>query len=361
MFLPLFEISWEKREIKLQDVVIGAAMKEIWEIVDAAAASDAPVMIRGETGVGKEVAARQVHQRSGRAGGTFVPINCGAVPSELLESELFGHRKGAFTGAISDHKGRFEIADGGTLFLDEIGDMPAHLQVKILRVLEDKAITPVGAIQETEVDVRIIAATHQDLEKMILSGSFREDLYYRLNVIPVNVPPLRERREEFDDFLDFFAEKHAGENERITFSSLTIERLRDYHWPGNVRELSNLVARFNALWPESEIDISTIPRSMLPPGMRSSLSIGDDDSANIALNDNQSEVEAIIGLAQGWQSDNGERDGEIEMRQILQDVESKLISAALEDSDGNVSAAAKRLNMQRTTLIQRIAKLGLRD
>ena len=361
MFLPLVEISWEKREIKLQDVVIGAAMREIWQIVDAAAASDAPVMIRGETGVGKEVAARQVHQRSGRADGTFVPINCGAVPSELLESELFGHRKGAFTGAISDHKGRFEIADGGTLFLDEIGDMPAHLQVKILRVLEDKAITPVGAVQEIQVDVRIIAATHQDLEKMILSGSFREDLYYRLNVIPVNVPPLRERREEFDDFLDFFAEKHAGSNDRITFSSLSRERLRDYHWPGNVRELSNLVARFNALWPESEIDISTIPRSMLPPGMRSSLSVGVDTSANIALNDSQSEVEAIIGLAQGWQSENGEKDGEIEMRQILQDVESKLISAALEDSDGNVSAAAKRLNMQRTTLIQRIAKLGLRD
>ena len=361
MFLPLVEISWEKREIKLQDVVIGAAMREIWQIVDAAAASDAPVMIRGETGVGKEVAARQVHQRSGRAGGTFVPINCGAVPSELLESELFGHRKCAFTGAISDHKGRFEIADGGTLFLDEIGDMPAHLQVKILRVLEDKAITPVGAVKEIQVDVRIIAATHQDLEKMILSGSFREDLYYRLNVIPVNVPPLRERREEFDDFLDFFAEKHAGENHRITFSSLSRERLRDYHWPGNVRELSNLVARFNALWPESEIDISTIPRSMLPPGMRSSLSVGVDASANIALNDSQSEVEAIIGLAQGWQSENGEKDGEIEMRQILQDVESKLISAALEDSDGNVSAAAKRLNMQRTTLIQRIAKLGLRD
>ena len=359
--MPLFEMSWEKREIKLQDVVIGAAMREIWQIVDAAAASDAPVMIRGETGVGKEVAARQVHQRSGRAGGTFVPINCGAVPSELLESELFGHRKGAFTGAISDHKGRFEIADGGTLFLDEIGDMPAHLQVKILRVLEDKAITPVGAVQETQVDVRIIAATHQDLEKMILSGSFREDLYYRLNVIPVNVPPLRERREEFDDFLEFFAEKHAGENDRITFSSLSRERLRDYHWPGNVRELSNLVARFNALWPESEIDISTIPRSMLPPGMRSSLSVEVDTSANIASNDSQSEVEAIIGLAQGWQSDNGEADGEIEMRQILQDVESKLISAALEDSDGNVSAAAKRLNMQRTTLIQRIAKLGVRD
>ena len=359
--MPLFEISWEKREIKLQNVVIGAAMREIWQIVDAAAASDAPVMIRGETGVGKEVAARQVHQRSGRAGGTFVPINCGAVPSELLESELFGHRKGAFTGAISDHKGRFEIADGGTLFLDEIGDMPAHLQVKILRVLEDKAITPVGAVQETQVDVRIIAATHQDLEKMILSGSFREDLYYRLNVIPVNVPPLRERREEFDDFLEFFAEKHAGENDRITFSSLSRERLRDYHWPGNVRELSNLIARFNALWPESEIDISTIPRSMLPPGMRSSLSVEVDTSANIASNDSQSEVEAIIGLAQGWQSDNGEADGEIEMRQILQDVESKLISAALEDSDGNVSAAAKRLNMQRTTLIQRIAKLGLRD
>ena len=359
--MPLFEISWETREIKLQDVVIGAAMREIWQIVDAAAASDAPVMIRGETGVGKEVAARQVHQRSGRADGTFVPINCGAVPSELLESELFGHRKGAFTGAISDHKGRFEIADGGTLFLDEIGDMPAHLQVKILRVLEDKAITPVGAVKEIQVDVRIIAATHQDLEKMILSGSFREDLYYRLNVIPVNVPPLRERREEFDDFLDFFAEKHAGENDRITFSSLSRERLRDYHWPGNVRELSNLVARFNALWPESEIDISTIPRSMLPPGMRSSFSGAVDASENIASNDSQSEVEAIIGLAQGWQSENGERDGEIEMRQILQDVESKLISAALEDSDGNVSAAAKRLNMQRTTLIQRIAKLGLRD
>ena len=336
-------------------------MREIWQIVDAAAASDAPVMIRGETGVGKEVAARQVHERSDRADSAFVPINCGAVPSELLESELFGHRKGAFTGAISDHKGRFEIANGGTLFLDEIGDMPAHLQVKILRVLEDKAISPVGATQETEVDVRIIAATHQDLEKMILSADFREDLYYRLNVIPLNVPPLRERREEFDEFLDFFAEKHAGGSQSITFSSLTRERLRDYHWPGNVRELSNLVARFNALWPQSEIDITTVPRSMLPPGMQPQSSGGSGASIDPTSDNNQTEVEAIIGLAQGWQSHDGEGGGEIEMRQILQDVESRLITAALEDSDGNVSAAAKRLNMQRTTLIQRIAKLGLRD
>ncbi len=352
---------WEARDINSQDVVIGAAMREIWQIVDAAAASDAPVMIRGETGVGKEVAARQIHQRSRRAEDAFVPINCGAVPSELLESELFGHRKGSFTGAIADHKGRFEIANRGTLFLDEIGDMPAHLQVKILRVLEDKAITPVGANQETKVDVRIIAATHQNLEKMIESSGFREDLYYRLNVIPIHIPPLRQRREEFDDFLDFFAKKHAGEGKIITFSSLTIERLRDYHWPGNVRELSNLVARFNALWPESEIDISTIPRSMLPPGMGSSAATDTDDAAEISLNTNKSEVEAIIGLAQGWQSDSGQGGDEIEMRQILRDVESRLITAALEDSEGNVSAAAKRLNMQRTTLIQRIAKLGLRD
>ncbi len=335
-------------------------MQEIWQIVDAAAASEAPVMIRGETGVGKEVAARQIHQRSSRADSSFVPINCGAVPAELLESELFGHRKGAFTGAIADHKGRFEIASGGTLFLDEIGDMPTHLQVKILRVLEDKAITPVGSSQEIKVDVRIVAATHQNLEKMIASGDFREDLYYRLNVIPIHVPPLRDRREEFDNFLDFFSTKHAGQAVKITFSALSRERLREYHWPGNVRELSNLVARFNALWPESEIDIAKIPRSMLPPGM-SAEPTETSKAVSSMQDENQSEVEAIIGLAQGWQSDDGQGNGDIEMRQILQDVESRLITAALEDSDGNVSAAAKRLNMQRTTLIQRISKLGLKS
>ena len=336
-------------------------MREIWQIVDAAAASEAPVMIRGETGVGKEVAARQIHQRSPRAESSFVPINCGAVPSDLLESELFGHRKGAFTGAVADHKGRFEIADGGTLFLDEIGDMPAHLQVKILRVIEDKAITPVGSTQAIEVDVRIVAATHQNLENMIASGDFREDLYYRLNVIPIHVPPLRDRREDFDNFLDFFSTKHAGQAAEITFSSLSRERLKEYHWPGNVRELSNLVARFNALWPESEIDLAKVPRSMLPPGMSSSEPSRASASGSLMQDENQSEVEAIIGLAQGWQSDDGRRNGDIEMRQILQDVESRLITAALEDSDGNVSAAAKRLNMQRTTLIQRISKLGLKD
>ena len=263
--MPLFEISWEKREIKLQDVVIGAAMREIWDIVDAAAASDAPVMIRGETGVGKEVAARQVHQRSGRAGGTFVPINCGAVPSELLESELFGHRKGAFTGAISDHKGRFEIADGGTLFLDEIGDMPAHLQVKILRVLEDKAITPVGAIQETEVDVRIIAATHQDLEKMILSGSFREDLYYRLNVVRIQTPPLRERMEDLPELIDFMLQRlNKNQSTGTTeISKEAMELLTQHNWPGNVRELENVLHSSSVLSKGKRILSKDLPNTVL--------------------------------------------------------------------------------------------------
>ena len=341
------------------DIVMSPEMSNVWQIAESAANSDVPVVVRGETGTGKEVIARLIHRRSERAEEPFVAVNCGAIPMELLESELFGHRKGAFTGAVFDHKGRFELAGGGTLFLDEIGDMPATLQVKLLRVLEESSVTPVGASKPVPIKARIIAATHRDLEQMIESGSFREDLFYRLNVIPVFIPPLRERMSEFGDLVQLLNGKHGGESQTVRFSSTSIEWLRRYSWPGNIRELSNFVARCNALWPGTEIELDRLPVSMLPAGMREATGLPDSASP---VGDGVAEgLEGIIGLAQGWQEEKGYSGEQIELKKLLQDVESRLITAALDETEGNVSAAAKRLHLQRTTLVQRISKLGIRD
>ena len=219
-------------------------MREIYEAIHQVSQSRATVLLRGESGTGKELLARAIHYNSPRAGGPFIKINCAALPQTLLESELFGHEKGAFTGATATKKGRFELADDGTLFLDEIGDLPLDLQAKLLRVLQERSFERVGGTQTVAVDVRIVAATHQDLEAAIAAGKFREDLYYRLNVVPILLPPLRERREDIPLLTEHFLAKYNRENNRkVRITGRALQEMLDYDWPGNVRELENCIER----------------------------------------------------------------------------------------------------------------------
>ena len=238
------------------------------QLVATMANSNATVMITGESGTGKELLARLLHEQSERCGANFVPINCAAIPKDLLESELFGHRKGAFTGAVADRIGRFELAHGGTIFLDEIGDMSLDMQVKLLRVLQERTVDPIGSTRQVQVDVRVVAATHRDLENEIAAGRFREDLYYRLNVLPMVTPSLRDRNTDVPELLDFFAKKCANFGQKpIRFKADFLTALQNYPWPGNVRELSNLVDRFSTLYAGQELDLRAIPPTLLPKGL----------------------------------------------------------------------------------------------
>jgi DNA-binding NtrC family response regulator len=295
--------------------------------------SDSTVLISGESGTGKEVLANMLHQSGSRADKPFVSINCGAIPEELLESELFGHVKGAFTGAVRARAGRFEVANGGTIFLDEIGDMSPKLQVKLLRVLQERSFEPVGSHQSIHVDVRVIAATHRDLEEEIKAGRFRQDLYYRLNVIPLLLPPLRQRGDDViiltEHFLNNF---NKLKNSQINgISDRCKEVMMRYNWPGNVRELQNLVERVTTLKRVGEIDVEDLPSRML-------------DSAERAVQSYSIDVE---------QHDN------INFKGIVDEFESHLIISALERFDWNKNQAAKFLSMNRTTLVEKIKKKGL--
>jgi sigma-54 specific flagellar transcriptional regulator A len=244
-----------------------SAIVALRSLIRQCAGSNAPVLIHGESGVGKELVSRELHNHSARYSQRLVAINCGAIPAQLLESELFGHRKGSFTGATCDRKGRFELANNGTLFLDEIGDMPLDLQVKFLRVLEERKIEPVGADRPIDIDVRIVAATHRDLTQMIAEGSFREDLYYRLNVIPLSVPRLADRSSDIGELAVFFAAKFAAGAKPIRLTHRTLHILEAYSWPGNVRELANFIQRLSVLFASSTIDLAHIPREFLPKEM----------------------------------------------------------------------------------------------
>jgi Nif-specific regulatory protein len=221
------------------------AMQDVFDLIGQVAKSDATVLIRGESGVGKELVAHAIHYNSQRASKPFIRVNCAALPESVIESELFGHEKGAFTGALQQRKGRFELAHGGTIFLDEIGDLSAHTQVRMLRVLQEREFERVGGTDTVKVDVRIIAATNRDLEEMMQEGGFRQDLYYRLNVFPIHIPPLRERRTDILELANFFVEKYSKANHKYVrrISTPAIDMLMSYHWPGNVRELENCLER----------------------------------------------------------------------------------------------------------------------
>jgi len=228
------------------------------QLVMQVAATDATVLILGETGTGKEVVAKSIHELSSRAHKPFIPINCGAIPAELLESELFGHEKGAFTGAITARQGRFEMANEGTIFLDEIGDMPLPMQVKLLRVLQERQFERVGSNKSIAVNVRVIAATHRNLETSIEEGTFREDLFYRLNIFPIDIPPLRDRAEDIPLLFKALSDKlEAADCKTVTLDQQAAQTLMQYRWPGNVRELSNLVERLSILFPNGKVYSAT--------------------------------------------------------------------------------------------------------
>lgn len=327
------------------------AVQRVRHMMGQVASSEVSVMITGESGTGKEVVARNLHLNSSRADKPFIPINCGAIPRELLESELFGHEKGAFTGAVSARAGRFELADGGTLFLDEIGDMPLSMQVKLLRVLQEQCFERVGGMQTIQADVRILAATHKDLEAMIERGEFRQDLYYRLNVFPIPMPSLRERMEDIPLLLnELIAELEAEGRGSVRFNSSAIAALCSYSWPGNVRELANLVERMAILHPHAIVGVQDLPEAF----QRLDYSRPGSDSAT------QQAVQV-----DGQDNDVAADDDEllpmkgIDLKEYLANLEKSLIAQALDDSQGVVARAATRLQIRRTTLVEKMRKYQL--
>ncbi|BBN81102.1 sigma-54-dependent Fis family transcriptional regulator [Pseudoalteromonas sp. A25] len=356
---------------KVFDGLVGEtdAVKQVRFLISQVAGTDANVLILGESGTGKEVVARNVHLLSKRNQGPFVPVNCGAIPGELLESELFGHEKGAFTGAISARKGRFELAQGGTLFLDEIGDMPLQMQVKLLRVLQERCYERVGGTKPIQADVRIIAATHRNLESMIDSGKFREDLFYRLNVFPIENPSLNERADDIPLLLkELMRRVNEQSGTTAKFTERAIESLKAHDWPGNIRELANLVERMVIMFPDKVVDVTDLPNKyryievdayqpeypeeLLEKDAFNELFSGgfsdfdeEDDTSTSSTNDAPQ-----IGLL----PDEG-----IELKEYLADLEVSLITQALERYDYVVARAAEVLGVRRTTLVEKMKKYNL--
>ncbi|SJL82336.1 Nitrogen assimilation regulatory protein [Vibrio palustris] len=345
-----------------------SSIQHVRHMIEQVAQTEANVLILGESGTGKEVVARNIHYHSARKTGPFVPINCGAIPGDLLESELFGHEKGAFTGAITSRKGRFELAEGGTLFLDEIGDMPMSMQVKLLRVLQERCFERVGGNATIKANVRIIAATHRDLDKMIFEESFREDLFYRINVFPIEMPALRERKEDISLLLhELLSRLEAEGSQPICFTPRAINSLVDHDWPGNVRELANLVERMVILYPNSLVDVNHLPTkyrySDIPefqPELDQSTAVEEDERdvlANIFSEDfSFEESQALIAETE---SDPGLPPEGVNLKQMITDFEMNMINQALEAQDGVVARAADMLGMRRTTLVEKMRKYNM--
>jgi len=317
------------------------------KLIQQVADSEATVLILGESGTGKEVVARNLHYYSSRRERPFVPINCGAIPAELLESELFGHEKGAFTGAITSRQGRFEMAEGGTLFLDEIGDMPLNMQVKLLRVLQERTFERVGGTKPINTDVRVVAATHRNLEDMISDGEFREDLYYRLQVFPIEMPPLRERIDDIPLLINELITRLEHENRgSVRFTPSAMMALCQYRWPGNVRELSNLLERMVIMHPYGVVDVGDLPEKFRVTGASST-----ETAAAINFEPHLAPSEPLMALRLP-------RNG-IDLKEHISNLECSLIKQALDEAGGVVAHAAKRLNMRRTTLVEKLRKYGL--
>lgn len=317
------------KDRRMRHILLGesAVMRQIRSKIDKLARSQAPVYISGESGTGKELVARLIHQQSPKSEKAFIAVNCGSIPHELMESEFFGHKKGSFTGAVSDKQGLFQAADGGTLFLDEIADLPLSLQVKLLRAIQEKKIRPVGGHEEIAVNVRILSATHKDLRKMVQEGDFRQDLYYRLNVIELELPPLRERAEDIEQLATFLLEKQARNNglEPPVFSEQALETLRHYPFPGNVRELENILERALALFEGNRIDV---------------------DDLNLPVGTERVEKDAFDPSLQS-------------LEDYLEEIEKQTLVQALEENRWNKTAAAKHLGLTFRSLRYRLKKLGL--
>ena len=400
------------RQLARHLVGSSAAIESVRRLVAQVAPSEASVLILGESGTGKEVIAQGIHRGSRRAEGPFVPVNCGAIPGELLESELFGHEKGAFTGAISTRQGRFELAAGGTLFLDEIGDMPLPMQVKLLRVLQERRFERVGSNRTQRCDVRVIAATHQDLERRVEAGDFRTDLFYRLNVFPIDVPPLRERVEDIPALVRRFVELMQSEGRgSVAIGDQAMACLMAYRWPGNVRELSNLVERLAILYPEAPVaardlppkfatQAPRIPRRGGPaadgdpaPEQAPAYSAGAPGGASAGESSPTRPMTEVLCAEPGaepytqthttphTQADSRQvspvsgadahatdphalltpvlPERGIDLKAHLADLERAFMLQALKQSDWVVARAAKLLNLQRTTLVEKMRKYDL--
>ncbi|WP_439147399.1 sigma-54 dependent transcriptional regulator [Vibrio sp.] len=345
-----------------------AGIQEVRHLIEQVSSTDANVLILGESGTGKEVVARNIHYYSKRRSGPFVPVNCGAIPPDLLESELFGHEKGAFTGAITARKGRFELAEGGTLFLDEIGDMPMAMQVKQLRVLQERCFERVGGNNTIQADVRVIAATHRNLEDMIDDDSFREDLYYRLNVFPIEMPALQDRKEDVPLLLQELMTRMEAEGSMpICFTPRAINSLMEHEWPGNVRELANLVERMVILYPNSLVDVNHLPtkyRYSDIPEFQPEFNpfVSEEEQERDALADLFSEDFSFD--QQDDLVDNANAPQElppegVNLKELLADMEVNMINQALEAQGGIVARAADMLGMRRTTLVEKMRKYNL--
>ena len=334
--LKIATLSAENRQLRqviaerfsFGSMIAGArAMRAVTEVAGRVAQTDTTVLLEGESGTGKELLAKAIHFHSARSKGPFITVNCGAIPEQLLESELFGHRRGSFTGAVADRRGKFETAERGTIFLDEIGELPSPLQVKILRVLQEREVDKIGDPKPTRVDVRVIAATNRDLDKMIADGGFREDLYYRLAVVAIRVPPLRERADDIPLLVDAFVRRHS---ERLGHDRPVIDRdvysaLNLYAWPGNIRELENVIERALVLDRDGVLGLDDLPDRLVSRQPR-------------------------VGTLRFELPDEGVS---------LEEVEKELIVAALEKHNWNQSRAAAFLNITRSTLMYRMDKFGL--
>jgi sigma-54 specific flagellar transcriptional regulator A len=367
-------------------------MRDVHRLIEQVAPFDTNVLILGESGTGKEMVARHIHELSGRDGHPFVPVNCGAIPADLLESELFGHEKGAFTGALSTRMGRFEFAEGGTLFLDEIGDMSLQMQVKLLRVLQERTFERVGSNRTIRCNVRIIAATHRDLETAISAGRFREDLFYRLNVFPIQMPPLRERLEDLPVLIEHLVQRQGQIGGRhIRLDKEAMNCLARNPWPGNVRELANLLERLAILFPEQTVAAADLPERYRNQGTTGWFASGmritpPAPDAEMFAGATSALLEKLLEAGETDHSDAGELvdavelmdtvdlpdyadraqaasielpRGGIDLKDHLSAIEIGLIRKALEEADGTVAGAARLLRMRRTTLVEKLRKYRL--
>ncbi|OPX95598.1 MAG: Nitrogen fixation protein VnfA [Syntrophorhabdus sp. PtaB.Bin047] len=319
-----------KDKYRFENIIgVSFPMQKVFEMIERVADTSATVLITGESGVGKELVARAIHYNSSKRDNPLVVVNCGAIPETLLESELFGYEKGAFTGAVNTRLGRFELAAGGSIFLDEIGDMSFNLQVKLLRVLQEKSFERIGGSKTIKVDVRIIAATNRKLEDLVSENKFREDLYYRLNVVPIEIPPLRERRQDIPLLVNFFLEQSNRINSAAIegFSEEAMKALMEYDFPGNVRELQNVVERMVVLKREGHIDIEDLPEKLYS-------------------HEKEEVPTPEIDIDKGYDT-------------LVSEFEKTLIMKALTETQGVKSKAAQALNINRTTLIEKMKRLGL--
>jgi transcriptional regulator with GAF, ATPase, and Fis domain len=346
-----------------------AAIRQVYQVVEKVADTPSTVLITGESGTGKELVARALHDNSSRRAGPFIKINCAAIPKTLMESELFGYEKGAFTGAVGSKPGRFELAHGGSLFLDEIGEIPVEMQVKLLRVLQESEFERVGGIKTIKVDVRLITATNRDLAAEITTGGFRDDLYYRLNVVPIHLPPLRERREDIPLLVDHFL---ARFNERLKkqiagAAPEALERLVSHQWPGNIRELENVIERTILFCEDTHIRLADLPgelggtpnQAMSPP----TASLEERPISAATSSGNLPMVQNPTAAPPTTLPPVGEEVGSLKeaVRAETERVERELIQRALDETAGNVTQAARKLQISRKSLQTKMKELGLRD